>query len=303
LLALPALLLLVGCDWEDFGGSERYTADFQHSYPLKEGGRLTLENFNGAIEISGWDENSIEIVGTKYAATPELLEALEIDIQASADAVYIRTIRPSGRRGNLGARYTIRVPRRLDLDRITSSNGSIRVTDVEGTARLKTSNGPVRTSGLRGSLDIQTSNGSVEIQRQQGSVVAKTSNGRVRAEEIRGAFEAGTSNGSIHVQLARAEAGRAVKLETTNGSVELTLPPDNRNDVRISTSNGGITVRAPGSIGARLDARTSNSSISTDFDVKTAGAAAKNHLQGTIGSGGALIELSTTNGGIRLLRL
>jgi len=57
---LGALVLLTAC--EDFvrgnwGNSERFKDDFHYSYPLKAGGSLSVENFNGSIEILGWDQD------------------------------------------------------------------------------------------------------------------------------------------------------------------------------------------------------------------------------------------------------
>lgn len=299
------LLALAGCDIDDLdiGGSERYTQDFHYTYPLHSGGTLSVDNSNGSVEISGWDQDNIDISGTKYARSPELRDALRIEIDHTADAVHIRTVRPSDRRGNMGARYIIKVPRRTHLERIASSNGSIHALDVEGPSRLKTSNGAVRAENLRGSLDVQTSNGSIEVQNLDGSATLHTSNGRVHAEDVRGSLEADTSNGGIHVRLVKPEAGRAVKLETSNGPIELTMDALNQNEIHASTSNGGITVHLPGDVGANLTAHASNSSISTEFDVATQGTMEKHHLEGKIGAGGPAIELSTSNGSIRLMKI
>jgi DUF4097 and DUF4098 domain-containing protein YvlB len=125
----------------------------------------------------------------------------------------------------------------------------------------------------------------------------------VRAEDVRGAFDASTSNASIHVNLAKADPGKAVRLQTSNGSVDVTLPAGLRNDVRVNTSNSGITVHMPGGANARVRARTSNGGITTDYQVKTQGTIGKHNLEGTIGEGGALLDLSTSNGGIRLSRM
>ena len=124
-----------------------------------------------------------------------------------------------------------------------------------------------------------------------------------RADDVRGAVEAVTSNSNMHVNLTKVEPGKAIRLETSNGGVELTLPNDVRNDVRVSTNNSGITVHAPSGLNARLTARTSNSRITTDFEVKMQGEISKNRLEGTIGSGGSTVELTTSNGSIKLLRL
>jgi hypothetical protein len=72
---LPALLVSAGCDLEEFGEATRYQAEFKESHPLPPGGRLYLENFNGSIEIKGWDEPTAEIAGTKYASRESALDA------------------------------------------------------------------------------------------------------------------------------------------------------------------------------------------------------------------------------------
>ena len=117
-------ILMIGCDdmmWGD--RSDRFTENFSYSYDLKPGGRLSVENMNGSVEITGWDRDTVEITGVKYAATEDLLRSMRIDVQSSADSVRIRTIPPGARRGNLGARYTIKVPRKTELERVVSSNG------------------------------------------------------------------------------------------------------------------------------------------------------------------------------------
>ena len=305
LLATAAMLTSCEVDGIDpFGGdSHAYRKDFHYSYPLKPGGRLSLDNFNGAVEISGWDQDKVEIEGTQYAATPELRDAIKIDVTASSDSVQIRTFRPSDRHRNMGVSYIIRAPKKVNLDRIVTSNGSLRVGDIEGVARLRTTNGSVRATSLRGDLEAQTSNGAVDIRELDGPATIRTTNGAVHADGIRGALQASTSNGSIHAHLLKPEPHRSVKLETTNGGIELTMDALTDNEIRASTSNGGITVKLPAGIGARLHARTSHSTIHSDFDVKREDPDSKHTMDGVIGGGGATVELSTTNGNIRLLKL
>jgi len=299
-LLLPALWLS-GCDEFDFdsGPSDRYKEDFHFSHALPQGGRVTVENANGAIEISTWEKNEVEVNGTKFAKTEEMLREIKIEFQPSSGAVSVRTIQPSRWRGGGGARYFIRVPRRADLERITSSNGGIRVDGVEGNASLRTSNGAIRTTATKGMLDARTSNGGVEL-KHTGSVEVHTSNGSIRADVERGAFTAETSNGSITARLTDADANAPVRMDSSNGSIDLTTNAPR--DVRASTSNSSLTVRIPANAGARLRAHTSNASITTDFDVAVRGVQGKHNLEGTIGGGGPLLDLSSTNGGIKVLK-
>jgi DUF4097 and DUF4098 domain-containing protein YvlB len=297
-----ALLGLAACDIEDFGGFDRYRQDFHYTYPLKADGRLSVETFNGSVEVSGWDQPTVDISGAKYGPTQDAADALKVAIDNTPDSVSIRVTRPSNR-GNMGARFVVKIPRAAYVDRIFTSNGAIRTQDGSGPARLRTSNAQIRVQALRGSVDAQTSNGSVELIDVGGDAKVHTSNGQIRTEGLRGALEAETSNGSIHARLEQVPAGRPVRLETSNSSVELSLPPNFANDIRVSTSNSGITLHMRYQVNARVMARTTNSSISSDFEVKMQGEFSKNRLEGVIGNGGPLIDLSTSNGNIRLLKM
>ena len=304
-LFLPAVaaasIFLAACDFEDFSG-ERYSRDFHYSFPLKPGGRLMIESFNGSIEISGWDQDSVDISGTKYGPTQERADGLRIETSNTPESVTVRAIRPPERRGNQGARFVVKVPRSALLDRISTSNASIRTVDGAGPAHLRTSNGSIRVQDLRGSLDAETSNASVDLIDVEGAVIARSSNGHIHAEGLRGGFDAKTSNAGVNARIARAD--RSIRVETSNGGVELALPDGITNDVRVKTSNSGITVRLPEPAKARILARTSNSSISSDFDLKMHGEVGKNHVDGEMGSGGGpLIDLETSNGHIRLMKM
>jgi hypothetical protein len=300
-LCVAAFFLLTGCeDFDIRGMTDRYREDFHFSYPLSAGGHIDLDGFNGAVEIIGWDKDVVEIDGTKYASSKERMEQIKVDISPSADSVSIRTVRPFDRFGNAGVKYSLHVPKRVELSNIVTSNGPMRVENIEGRSRLKTSNGTIRATALHGSLDAQTSNGGVDLSDVTGDTSIRTSNGSVHADVKKGNFEAHTSNGSITARLLEADS-RPVRLESSNGHIELTM--DAAREVHADTSNSSITVRMPGSIGASVRAHTSNASISSDFDVSVhGGMISKHRLEGNIGSGGPMLDLGTSNGGIKLLR-
>jgi DUF4097 and DUF4098 domain-containing protein YvlB len=304
-LFLPLMaIFLAGCDEIDLGNigsSGRYREDFHFSYPLSSGGTLRLDNFNGSVEISGWDKNTIDIDGQKYANTEYRLKEMKIDITPSANSVNIRTIPPIDRHGNAGARYTIHVPRHTELEGIVSSNGAIRVESIEGSSHLRTSNGSVHATMLVGPLEVQTSNGSIDVSDVAGDTTLRSSNGAIRADVRKGRFGAKTSNGSITAHLREGDAS-PVRVESSNGHIELTM--DATREVHASTSNSSITVRLPAAADATVDAHTSNSSITCDFDVMLHGELRPKHrLQGMIGKGGPMLDLGTSNGSIKLLRL
>jgi len=264
-------LALTGCDIEDFdGGGDRSQVDFHYNFPLHAGGSVNIDTFNGPIEIIGWDQDAVDISGTKYARTPELRDAIKIDTTHTDTSVSVHAVRPYDNHGNMGARFVVHVPRKVNLDRIVSSNGKIDVRSVAGSANLH------------------------------------TSNGHIDAEQIDGPIEASTSNGHITVQEELSSGRSPIHVRTSNGAIDITARHPILSDLHASTSNGSITIHLPDSTSARVRASTSNSSISSEFDVTTQGRLDKHHLEGNInGSRGdaPLIDLSTSNGSIRLAKL
>src|SRR5262245_35894015 len=118
----PFVFALAACDFDfDEGDGARHKEDFHYTYDLKLGSRVELENFNGSVEITGWDRNSVDISGSKYANSEQLLKAIKVEITNTPDSIRIRSIRPMERRSNMGVRYVISVPRKTILDRISSS--------------------------------------------------------------------------------------------------------------------------------------------------------------------------------------
>jgi hypothetical protein len=299
-----AALATSGCDFDgaDWAGdSNRYKEDFAYDFKLQPGGRIFLENFNGSVEVLGWDKDAVQVTGTKFASREQIMREIKIDTMSEPNYLRIRTIRPVERNCNCGAKYILRVPNKVTLERIESSNGSIRAEALEGTSRLQSSNGSIRTWSVKGDLEATTSNGSIELGQFQGSAVLKTSNGRIRADGIRGRLDADTSNGSIDVTVADPEQGRPLKLSTSNSSISLVMEKWSGNPIVAHSSNASVNVRLPEGVNADLRARTSNGSITSDFEV-TAREMSKSRVEGRLGAGGPLIDLSSSNGSIRIQR-
>jgi DUF4097 and DUF4098 domain-containing protein YvlB len=305
LLPLAAALLLAGCiDIGDFGDSDAYKEDFRHNYPLNPGGTVSVETFNGPIELIGWEQNSVEVSGTKHASTKSGLDAIRIDINASEGSVRVRAVRASDFHHNMGVRFAIRVPRKTILDLISTSNGHIRAEDVDGNARLHTSNGGIRLTRIKGEVEARTSNGAIEVDYLEGNANLHTSNGAIRAEASHGSFEAITSNGSITARLNDPGSTWPVHLASSNGHIDLRLEAAQLPDVRASTSNSSIVLRLPAGANGRVRANTSHASVSSEFDqLHVYNEHGHAEMNGTIGGGGRLIELSSSNGSLKILKL
>lgn len=238
-----SLLLLSGCFGGDFGMSFRDTVDA--SRPLASGGELSLENTNGRITITTWDEPRVRVEATKAASSERALKELEVVVEGEGDRVEVRTRhpRPQWLGGAGKVDYRVRLPR---------------------SARLS----------------VRNVNGRVEVDGVEGRVRASTVNGSVELADVGGEVEASTTNGSLRASLSRVAAGTRSELSTTNGSVRLTLPRDAGVDIEARTVNGAVrcdfelaeTTRSSrrrlegriGGGGARVELRTVNGSVNVE---------------------------------------
>jgi hypothetical protein len=128
-------------------------------------------------------------------------------------------------------------------------------------------------------IDLTNTNGAVLVTGSSGRVTAKTTNGSVTTRNLTGAVDAHTTNGSVNVDVASVGSGR-IALRTTNGSVTLRVPDNAKADVLATWTNGGINV---------------SDDVKMDVTERS-----RRRFEGKINGGGPLIELQTTNGGIRI---
>jgi len=126
--------------------------------------------------------------------------------------------------------------------------------------------------------------------------VGRTVNGGIEASGIRADAEAHTVNGGVEL-----DATGTARAETVNGGITARLGrADWEGALKLKTVNGGIDVVLPEGLSAEVKASTVNGDIQTDFPLTVTGRISRRKLQGTIGSGGRLLEMETVNGGIEL---
>src|ERR1700674_1409466 len=86
------LVLALGAHASDHRGA--LTEEFHQTYALTADGRVELDNINGDVHISSWDQNQVKVDAVKYADTKEQLEAAKIEIDSTSDSLSIRTKYP-----------------------------------------------------------------------------------------------------------------------------------------------------------------------------------------------------------------
>jgi DUF4097 and DUF4098 domain-containing protein YvlB len=133
----------------------------------------------------------------------------------------------------------------------------------------------------RTDLDLRTHNGGISVEGVQGRIDVEALNGGVSIRNVQGEVRGGTTNGGVLLSLDGDRwVGQGVDLETTNG---------------------GVTIVVPEGYSARLETGTVNGGMNVDFPITIQGMVGR-RLSTTLGSGGPLIRVRTTNGGVNLRR-
>ncbi|MET0625946.1 MAG: DUF4097 family beta strand repeat-containing protein [Pyrinomonadaceae bacterium] len=215
-LFVLAAVALTAADASRAQSRPEVTEEFHQTYPLGAGGRVSLQNINGAVKVVAWDRAEVKVDAVKRAYTAERLREAQIRVDASSGRVRIETeypdntLRWSDRDGErhenpASVDYTLTVPRGATVDEVNLVNGALT---LEGLA---------------------------------GSVEASSVNGRVTATGLTGPVQLSVVNGRLEATLdALGDAGR-VTLSAVNGPLVVTLPSDANAMLQADTVHGGIT--------------------------------------------------------------
>jgi putative adhesin len=127
---------------------------------------------------------------------------------------------------------------------------------------------------------------------------ALTTNGNVLGHNLASVVEAATTNGNVNVSTSEW-----VSATTTNGGIHVSIGNAKWNgELKVRTTNGSVDVTLPAAAEFRLDATTTNGGIHTDFPITVQGSFNSKELSGTVGGGGRELRVATTNGTIKLTK-
>lgn len=132
------------------------------------------------------------------------------------------------------------------------------------------------------SLNVTTVNGGINISDVRGNLHFDATNGGINLKRLAGEIEGATVNGGVNIELAGA---------TWQG-----------NKIDVKTRNGGVNITVPANFSAHFQTETVNGGLQSDFPVTTSGELKSRNHDFTIGGGGPMIHVTTTNGGVRLKR-
>jgi DUF4097 and DUF4098 domain-containing protein YvlB len=251
------------------------------SFGVQPGGRLSVELDSGNVAVSGTATNQVT-VRLRAKGSARELENLKWSAAKDARGVVVK-VEDNNDKGmfnwgnDVHVSTTIEVPREYHVELVTAG-GSIELRDVHGKAQGRTSGGRITVENMHGEVQMRTSGGAVVAKKIEGPTELHTSGGPIQAEQIAGTLKAHTSGGGIEIDLDRDHAG-----------------------VNARTSGGSITIRAPATLRATVNASATGGRVKSDFPVATQDQS-ESSLRGTINGGGPGIHARTSGGGVRIVR-
>lgn len=258
------------------------------TFAVPAGSRLDLYNHQGSVNVTTWDRNEIRI----QARWDE--GRRPVTIRSSESGVRVRVEpREAG------------MPH-VEFDITTPKSMSMALQGVELAARIEGSEGNVAVQSVEGPIEVEGGRGNVSLQAVDGSVSVRNANGKISVHAIEGPVTITSSRGALNIESVDGDVTLTdidsdnVSVNVVDGDVsyEGTIRDDGR--YFISTHDGDLTVRIPKGANARVSVATFDGDLVSDIPIQLEGDFSQKRFSFTIGSGRALMELSSFDGVIRL---
>ncbi|HLJ85201.1 MAG TPA: DUF4097 family beta strand repeat-containing protein [Candidatus Angelobacter sp.] len=290
---------------------------------LQVSGTVDLEITSGAGNITVHTGGNGNVhVGAKIHArdfwmgmsASEKIRRIEANppIEQQGNTIRIGKIEDRDLQRNVSIDYDVIVPPQTKLVAQTGS-GDQTLNGLGLPLTAKTGSGNVTVENIGGEVHASSGSGDLKITSVKGSLNAGTGSGSIHAIGIGGAITASTGSGSIDVEQVapgnvKVESGsggikvRGLKgsLRADTGSGDIRAEGEPTGDWRIGAGSGSIDLKIPSQSSFNLDARTSSGRLTVNHPVTSQGSFSHSHVQGKVGSGGALLDVHTGSGDIQI---
>jgi hypothetical protein len=274
--SIPLVVLLCAFALAQSSVDQPQPEHFTRSFTVAPGGTLRVENYKGAIQVTGGSGNQIAVkVDKKFEGSDSdrrwWMENVRVKFENNANQILVAVEYPTsncasgcGDHDYTGEHdYTaavelrIEVPQNTNLD-IDGYKPDIKLASVEGNIRVKSYKSPI---------DIESTNGAIDI-----STYKET----IRLHEV-------TVRGDLRLKMEKGDA----TIEARNlGS-----------DADIETGKGSVVLRVPRNAGISVDYNGSRrSSLRSDLPIASESGFHSNEVRGTINGGGTHLRLRTNRG-------
>jgi len=293
-LALAAALLLPALSLPALAGTRPFSAQ----KPADPTGTVEVVNVEGSIEISGWDQPTVEVTGT-------IGDKVErVDVTSAPNRTTVRVVLPSGNADcgheECDARLKIRVPQKSALE-VSLVSADLRIGGVSGNQRLQTVSGDIYGDGASGDLQVNTVSGDVHMMANHGrNAQLKTVSGDLNISGTGGDVQLNSVSGDANLKL---DSVTRVHLETVSGDVNVTTSALGANgQLDADSVSGDVNLHIAAVPDADIDVQSFSGDIRNCFGPKPVEEqyGPGSRLSFRSGKGGGRIHVDTKSGDVTI---
>lgn len=272
------------------------------TYKMDRDGKVYLENVSGNIVVKSWNKNEIEIIATKVARNNDDLENVSVDITHTDDNVrittrHLRTRNWFGSYSGASVHYSLRIPDKARL-RVKSVSGDIELHHIGGALDAGSTSGKIEIMTAEDGVKAGTVSGEIYMENITGRADIKSTSGEIKVKGGKGSIEANVVSGDI--ELTDVSLAEEIEASSISGDIDLECEFLPGGDYEFHTISGEVNIKLPGNSDFDLRTKTMSGGIDCDFEIRISGKIERKKLQGTVGKGGASLEISTLSGDINL---
>ncbi|NGO46098.1 DUF4097 family beta strand repeat-containing protein [Streptomyces ureilyticus] len=232
-------LFAAGC-----GASAGDDKEPEHRSFALEGRALIVDSDDSALELVVADVDKVEVTrwfkgSVVVGGDPKVTWEMKDDtLKLREDC--------SGVVADCSAKHRIEVPRGIAVT-VKDGDGSVRASGFKEALNVRTGDGSVRVEDSSGPLTLHTGDGSVtatDIDSRRVDVHTQDGSVRLGLDAVPDRVASRSHDGSVTIELP-AEATYRVDTKTGDGSVDVSVPRDERSthEVSAETRDGKVTVR------------------------------------------------------------
>lgn len=267
---------------------------------------ISLCVLQGNVKINGWERNEVRIF-VKDGSSIEF--KIREKSRQSGKPVWITALSPSRVPGKMsecfsGDQIEIDVPRSASIhlkgQETKTSIDSVRKATVEnigGDIFLRNISEGVNASTYEGDVSVENSSGAFALNSQNGNIIAF----ELSPSEIGDIFKAKTSNGTIVLQDLEH---RQIEVNSISGTISFNGAFSGGGSYSFGTSNGAIVLAVPQDTSCKLTASYGYGNFNSELPIVKISennyAPRVQRIVGTMGSGDATLNLTTSSGVIRI---
>jgi len=227
---------------------------------------VEISNVKGSVTVSAWDKNEVAITGTLGDGSRGLT------VEGGGGHLEVKVEGPDKSKSwfnwgsDSGMQETtleLKVPRKASLE-IDVVSATVTVNEVAGRSMSVDSvSGRVKVDSPAAKVRVDAVSADVEFTGKSDDANIETVSGDVQIRGVGGRVHGETVSGSIRIEGAQPHPTKLVQSAASDIEIRGALEKGGR--VHVESMSGDVRLRFPGSLSARLEAKTFSGSIKSDF--------------------------------------